>query len=210
MASKRSTGDIFLDHLEVPETLGGIYRNGIETHISVAKKRGLQLIADEKVIRECMKQIDIILVVLDRIASCGFGCQGGDHLHEQLICKFCNHSNSVRILGESGLNDQAYACYRSMAEILNLITLFWCSTNDLTEFRQIDKKERTKKFSPAKVRTRLKSTGVLSTISSDEYGKLSGIGVHPDVSVNPNCHNPFGVGYAIPKHQTFAFWDLNY
>jgi hypothetical protein len=196
--------------IKYPKDISHSYRKSIDTHINNSNYSAREAIYDDNTLKQLLDFTDILLFLFDRVSCCHFGCQNDNHIYEQLLSKFCNNSNALIYLARSGLNDQSYSCYRSMAEIVNLISLFWHSEDDFDAFCKSNKKERLKLFRPTNVREKLEKLGSLSIISKEEYSRISGIGIHPDKDTRSNQHNPSGLSYSRPEFQIFSFIHLNY
>lgn len=195
----------FSKQLTDTSSLGKSYETIIHINIVLTKKAVQLEVQKNEAVSRCLNSINAILFILDRIAHCTFGCRQGDHIHEQLLAKYCNFTNSSILLSEAGLYDQSYANYRSMTEILNLSVLFWFSKEELEKYKSLSTKKRRDLYRPSNVRKKLEEVGATTSITADEYGHLSGVGIHPDPTIGANSHNLTKASYARPKYQEFAF-----
>ncbi|MFD9910128.1 hypothetical protein [Streptomyces sp. NPDC059063] len=78
-----------------------------------------------------------------------------------------------------GFYDEALTLSRSIAERVNLASLFLYDPESLAEWRSADGKDRRRKYSPVRVRTRLERGGWGVPTDQVRYSKLSGYGAHP-------------------------------
>lgn len=120
-----------------------------------------------------------LLSLLDRASSCDWGCRGGDHAIERLTGGVCNAARAAIRLMHMGFYDEALTLSRSIAERVNLVSLFLYDPATLTEWRSADEKGRRRKYSAVQVRMRLEQGGWGVPTNQDRYSKLSGHGAHP-------------------------------
>ncbi|MEU6398594.1 hypothetical protein ABZ867_16690 [Streptomyces cinnamoneus] len=120
-----------------------------------------------------------LLSLLDRTSSCYWGCQGGDHAVEYLTGGVCNSARAALRLMRMGFYDEALTVSRSIAERVNLVSLFLYDPDTLTEWRSADERVRRRKYSAVQVRLRLEQGDWVVPTDQDRYSKLSGYGAHP-------------------------------
>ncbi|MFI1455959.1 hypothetical protein [Streptomyces roseus] len=120
-----------------------------------------------------------LLSLLDRASSCYWGCQGGDHAVEYLTGGVCNSARAALRLMCMGFYDEALTVSRSIAERVNLVSLFLYDPDTLTEWRSADERVRRRKYSAVQVRLRLEQGDWSVPTDQDRYSKLSGYGAHP-------------------------------
>lgn len=120
-----------------------------------------------------------LLSILDRVSSCYWGCRGGDHAVEYLTGGVCNSARAAIRLMHMGFYDEALTVSRSIAERVNLVSLFLYDPDTLTEWRSADERVRRRKYSAVQVRLRLEQGGWDVPTDQDRYSKLSGYGAHP-------------------------------
>jgi hypothetical protein len=151
-------------------------------------------VTDERVfeielVTRLLDNFGTLLSLLDRLASCYWGCQKGDHIIESLVGRCCSSSFSSLILIRHGYYDEALALARSVDEIANLLTLFASDQSSLYEWKARDKKARKKEFSPFNVRIKLEELNVPTPIGQEIYGYLSERATHVTPNTRPQVHN---------------------
>jgi hypothetical protein len=124
------------------------------------------------------EQLGNSLSLLVQIASCAWGCRGGEHDIENILRRFCNSAFAALRLMNSGLYDEALNHARSMAEIANLLQVFCLNKNGLEEWKKSSSKKRLEKFSPYEVRRAIERAGEQPIADKDVYSKLCEIGIH--------------------------------
>jgi hypothetical protein len=72
-------------------------------------------------VRETYDNLGTLLLVLDRFASCFWGCHGKEHVIEYLVGRSVSCARAALRLIEVGHYDEALALTRSIAEIGNLL-----------------------------------------------------------------------------------------
>jgi len=72
----------------------------------------------------CYRNLGTVLSLLDRAASCYWGCRGGDHVVEYIAGRSCSSARAARRLFEFGYYDESLSINRSIGEIANLLLLF--------------------------------------------------------------------------------------
>ncbi|MEE4586780.1 MULTISPECIES: hypothetical protein [Streptomyces violaceusniger group] len=78
-----------------------------------------------------------------------------------------------------GFYDEALTLSRSIAERVNLVSLFLYAPETLVEWRSADEKGRRRKYSAVQVRMRLEAGGWDVPTDQGRYSRLSGYGAHP-------------------------------
>ena len=135
-----------------------------------------------------------VLSLLDRLGSCFWGCQKGDHSVEYLAARAASHARASLRLMRGGYYDEALTLARGVGELCNLLQLFVADRSELDEWRKLDERTRRTRFSAANVRTRLVEKSKLPIlVDQRRYGELSGFASHPDPKNNPQAHNPLGI-----------------
>jgi len=124
------------------------------------------------------EQLGNSLSLLVQMASCAWGCRGGEHDIENILRRFCNSAFAALRLLNSGLYDEALNHARGMAEIANLLQVFCLSKNSLEEWKKSSSRERMKKFSPVKVRLAIEAHEKQPVVDEAVYSKLCEIGIH--------------------------------
>jgi len=146
-----------------------------------------------KSLPETMEVTGTVLSTIYRLATCHFGCKGGDHQMEWLAGKFANQAVSVHRLVRAAQYDEALMLIRGMGEIVNLMWLFQEDRPELAAWKMADKKTRIVRFGPGSVRGRLRKLNDLGPPIDDErYSALCEIGTHPTPSLAPGHYSGKG------------------
>jgi hypothetical protein len=171
--------------------------------------------ADEEVLKEAagkrvpalLDKLGDMLSLLYRLASCYWGCKGGDHQIEWLLGRVVNQAQSAHRLMRCGFYDEALMLIRGIGETANLFWLFERDHAQLAAWRAADRKVRLDKFGPGQVRRALKDMGVPSPIDLGRYRALCEVGTHPVPAFKPGHYSSGGppvlgmlfqfVGYAM-------------
>lgn len=142
---------------------------------------------------KCLEALGTALSLLDRTASCWWGCDHGNHLLEYLVGRSVSSALAALHVAQSGYYDEALNQVRSLGEIANLFALFTAEHNALTEWTAASKKERLSKYGPAAVRKRLDALGVPMPVDTDRYAALCEVVTHPTPDTRPQAYNPLGM-----------------
>jgi hypothetical protein len=141
------------------------------------------------------------LSALYQAATCHRKCFGGGHVLESLSGRMYNLAVSAYQLALNGFYDEALNLTRSIGEIANLISLSVVDKNALSEWLTSDKKTRTNKFGPAKVRELLKQHGSAMIIADyDWYTELCEKYTHVTPQTRPNLHTSSGLAHVGGIH----------
>ena len=141
----------------------------------------------------CFEGIGTVLSLLDQMATCIWGFNGGDHDHDHDIEYLCGRVSSngraaMRLL-RMGFYDESLVLSRNIGEIANLLLLFRMEGSALEEW-----KEPGKIFTPAEVRHRLRElTKRTPPIDGKRYRILSEQLVHPNRGLKPQAFNLLGL-----------------
>ena len=130
-----------------------------------------------------------LLFWLDGIASCRWGCKGGDHEAEHLLGRASASASASLLLLRRGYIDQASGIFRELAETMNLLDLFTHSDEDYEEWRRSDESVRKNQYSAYKVRLKLEKLKVDPVMGRDAYQLLSKYGTHPGPGAEPRPHD---------------------
>ncbi len=131
---------------------------------------------------ETYQFIEVAVNNLSKYATCSWGCTSVDHKLEYLIGRVVNHSLGALKLMKIGYYDESLSLIRNLAEISNLLTLFLYDNKSFNEWSNLAENKSWEKYSPAKVRSKIKALGKFDPIEKQHYGRLCSIGTH----VNPN------------------------
>lgn len=126
---------------------------------------------------------------LDGIASCRWGCRGGDHEEEHLLGRISALASAALLLVRRGYIDPASGVFRQLAETMNLLDLFTHSSKEYREWLSLDESVRKNRYSAFNVRLKLEKLGVDPVMGEDGYQVLSNYGTHPGPSAEPRPHD---------------------
>ena len=126
---------------------------------------------------QCAAEMGTVLSLLDRVASCFWGCAGGDHFAPRMIGRAVSSSRASLRLMNGGYYDESLMLTRSVGETANLLSLFQASADHLAAWRA-DERARKDHYSPYQVRMKLELLGAPIPISRERYAALSGLGSH--------------------------------
>jgi hypothetical protein len=146
-------------------------------------------VSDLEPVTKLLGNFGTLLSLLDRLASCYWECQKGDHIIESLLGRCCSSSFSSLILIRHGYYDEALALARSVDEIANLLILFASDQSALEKWKVSDKRTRINEFGPVKVRIKLEKLDVPTPIGEELYSYLSERAAHVTPYTRPQVHN---------------------
>lgn len=131
-----------------------------------------------------------ILSLLDRAASCWWGCSGpgSPHAVEYLIGGTSSAGSAAVSLAFRGYYDESITAVRGIAERVNLLVLMVFDPSSFKEWISADEKVRRTKFSAFNVRTKIESLNQWVPFPRDYYSAFSGRGIHP--GAQPQVYNP--------------------
>jgi hypothetical protein len=133
--------------------------------------------------------IEPVLVYLDTISSCYFGCNGGDHAIERLLFRSCCRARAAIRLMRMGFYDESLMISRAVGEIANLLLLFACNPKAIQDWK--NKEKWTQR--PIEIRKALEAAQQAIAVDNKRYSLLSGLGAHSDPEFAPSSHNVCGV-----------------
>jgi hypothetical protein len=137
--------------------------------------------------------IGTMLVFVYGLATCGWGCKGGDHQIEWLLGRVVNQTTSAHRLMRSGFYDEALVLIRGIGEIANLLWLFGKEPSAMDEWKTCDRRTRMNKYGPAGVRRLLKTIDAdAPLIDEDRYRALCEVGAHPIPAFKPGHYSGGG------------------
>jgi hypothetical protein len=156
--------------------------------------------ADEEVLKAAgisvpasLDKLGDLLSLLYRLASCSWGCKGGDHQIEWLLGRVVNQAQSAHRLIRCGFYDEALMLIRGIGETANLFFLFYGDRAQLASWKAADRKGRLNKFGPGHVRKALKAMDATAPlIDDDRYRALCEIGTHPVPAFKPGHYSGGG------------------
>ena len=153
-----------------------------------------------------IESIGTLLSLLDRLASCFWGCRGGHHVVEHLTGRSVSLAAATLPLINMGHYDEGWALTRSVAEIGNLMWLFFIASDELNHWATSSVKERRSRFAPFVVRRTIEATGSVVPHDQDAYSTMCEVGVHPNPTHPPHAsHNLHGVPTLGGIYQELGF-----
>jgi hypothetical protein len=177
------------DKIEVPEGFEFLRLvELLESKCRESTRSQFNNLSDET--QRCLSSIGTVLSLIDRVASCWWGCNGGTHLLEHLVGRSTASAMAALHSAQSGYYDEALNQVRSIGEIANLLSLFNAERNSLTEWSASSKNVRRSKYGPAAVRRRLSDLQAPIPISAERYSALCELATHPTPSTSPQSYNP--------------------
>lgn len=135
-----------------------------------------------------LQSFGTMLSLLDRVASCVWGCSRGDHILEYITGRVVGYSQSTFLLAKSGLYDEAFLLVRSLGEVANLFALFVADSPSFDEWKKLSKNKRISKFGPGAVRKKLDLMSVPLPCDSKQYEWLCEIAAHATPYTKPQVH----------------------
>ena len=162
----------------------------------------------EKSAIRTIERIGTILSLLDRLASCYWGCGGGHHAIEHLVGRSVSHAAATIRLIYMGHYDEAWALTRNIAETGNLIWLFFLVPDEVDRWVTSSDSQRRSQFGPAKVRRKIEAAGSVVPHDKDSYSTMCEVGVHPNPTHPPHAsHNAHGIPTLGGVYQELGFID---
>ncbi len=141
---------------------------------------------------QCLEQLGTVLSLLDRLATCHWGCREGDHIIEYLVGRGYSSARAGLRLLHFGFYDEALVMARNIGEIANLLFLFFNAPTEFEQWKQASERERRNNYSAYAVRMRLETLGVPLPVDQDRYSYLSGSATHVTPTTKPQSHNIMG------------------
>lgn len=144
-------------------------------------------------------ELGTVASLLDRVASCWWGCSKGDHAAEYLVGRATTLLNGAVRLMRFGLYDEALNLVRSLGESANLMLLFAQDSETVfADWKGAGPARRRDRFKPALVRRRLKKLGAVIPMDDAHYAKLCESATHPTPGVRPQDYNSQGRAILTP------------
>ena len=141
----------------------------------------------------CLERTGTMLSLLDRLSSCWWECQGGDHQIERLCGKVASNARGALRLMRFGLYDESLALARSMGETCNLLYLFVIDENSIKEWNTSTPQQIQNRFSPFEVRQRIEKLQGIVPLDQGRYGLLSERSIHVSPETSPQSYNLHGI-----------------
>ena len=95
-----------------------------------------------KLLPVCLLNVGTVLSLLERLATCYWGCVGGDHIVERLAGVVVGNACSGLTLLLGGWYDQSPVHSRSIREAANLFFLFANESTVFNEWKTLPKNKR--------------------------------------------------------------------
>ena len=149
----------------------------------------------------CLSRIGTALSCLDRMASCWYGCSGGDHIVEYLCGRVASNARAGLRLTRLGFYDETLLLCRTVGETANLMQLFVFDPDALAQWKILAKQKRMKQFSPVKVRHKLTDLSSRPLIDHERYRMLCERSAHVQPDTKPQTHNILGIPIAGSSFQ---------
>ena len=132
---------------------------------------------------KCLEGIGTVLSFMDRMASCWWRCQRGDHQVEYLCGRVASNARAALRLMKFGFYDESLMICRTMGEAANLLNLFALDKPILEEWKS------GKRLDPVVVRKRVEKLQNLVLIDQERYGLLSERTAHIRPGTGPQSYN---------------------
>ena len=136
----------------------------------------------------CLEEIGTVLSLTDRMASCWWGCGGGDHAIEYLCGRVETNARAALRLLRFGFYDESLLLSRSIGEIANLFQLFVHDPDSLEVWKK-SSSQQWWDFRPARVRAQLTELKTSPLVANERYGLLSSRAAHVHSNTKPQSHN---------------------
>ncbi len=132
------------------------------------------------------------------VATCAWGCSGGDHQAEWLVGRVVNHAMSSYRLSRAGFYDESLVLTRGIGEIANLFQLFETKA-EFEDWQRASRRDRLSRFAPKAVRDRLKGMSSMGpAVDDNRYRMLCEVGTHPIPGFAPGHYS--GTGTPVLGH----------
>lgn len=195
-----------VDHVQVPKRWrsGPGFLDGVRGYEVACERQTRAFLASGAAGRKAplaVERLGVALALLDRAASCFWGCRGGDHIVEYLAGRTTVQSEAALTLTRRGHYDDALALVRNLGETTNLLSLFSNDPSSFEMWKQLPGEQRWNKFRPAKVRRALAALNVTLPISSERYSALCELATHVTPEMRPGAHNSFSIPITAPMFQ---------
>ncbi|HXA69638.1 MAG TPA: hypothetical protein VNW24_04255 [Stellaceae bacterium] len=137
---------------------------------------------------QTLAELGTLLSLLDRMASCAWGCAGGSHEIERLVGRCTNLARAAIRLLRSAFYDEALNLVRSLGEITNLLTYFVVAPGAFDRWILADRKQRKEYFGPGPVRTGIRKVLGKVPMDDDHYRRLCESVTHPTPTLVPQAY----------------------
>lgn len=148
---------------------------------------------------ETLDRLGTVLSLLNRVATCHWGCHEREHTLEYLAGWATSSALAALRLTKYGHYDEAISLIRSIAELGNLLQLFLSDIEHFEEWKSLPEKKRVRQFSPGRVRKKLEESDAVVPTDREKYSTMCERGVHATPGTIPQNHdselNPTLGGY---------------
>jgi len=127
---------------------------------------------------EIYENLGGVMCLLSLVASCHWGCRGGDHDVENLVRRCCNYAFAGLSLARLGFYDESLALIRGVAEVANLLELFAIDRQHLRRWKLLGDRDRKREYSPVSVRKMIEDSGKELAADEETYSSLCELGTH--------------------------------
>ena len=134
-------------------------------------------------------RLGTVTSLMYRVACCYWGCHGREHTLEYLAGRTCTSAHSAYRLMGFGYYDEALALSRNIAEIGNLVHLFFTENSHIRKWLDLPETDRRCQYSAVNVRRKLESLGSVVPTDRDQYSWLCQVGTHVSPQTVPQAHN---------------------
>lgn len=141
----------------------------------------------------CLEGTGTLLSLLDRMASCWWGCQGGKHQIEYLLGRVSTNARGALRLLRFGFYDESLTLSRTIGESANLLNLLALDGQALDKWKASHGENNPSCFRPVEVRRRIEEIQGRVLIDRDRYHMLSNNVVHPHSKTKPQTFNPLRI-----------------
>ena len=134
-------------------------------------------------------RLGTVLSLLYRVSCCDWGCHGKEHVFEYLAGRTCTSAHSAYRLIGFGYYDEALSLSRNIAEIGNLVQLFFADNSHIRSWLDLPESKRRVAYGPVSVRKSLEALNTVVPTDRDQYAWLCEVGTHVTPRTLPQAHN---------------------
>jgi hypothetical protein len=137
-----------------------------------------------------MEGLGRVLSLLYRLSCCYWGCHHKEHALEYLAGRATTSAQAAIRLMDFGYYDEALSLTRNIAEIGNLLFLFFSDNAHFRTWLDAHDSERQRHYSPVKVWIVLEKLVTVIPTDQAQYAWLCQVGTHVTPRIIPGAHNP--------------------
>lgn len=138
---------------------------------------------------ETLDRLGTVLSLLNRMATCYWGCHEREHTLEYLAGWATSSALAALRLIKYGHYDEAISLTRSISELGNLLQLFLADTEHFEEWKSLPEERRIRQFSPGRVRKKLEQSDAVVPTAREKYSAMCEVGVHATPDTIPQNHD---------------------